>query len=375
MRSAAALLFTLALVGVLLLLPRAPGEGPRTPKDDEVLEKVSPSARIATDGGTLGVEAAAAKAHELIAQSRKNGGDPRLLGQAQAVLAPWWTLESPPAQVRLLRATLRQAVHEFPAALADLDALIAEDPKDVQALLTRATVLTVLARYADAEASCKQLQPLVEPLIGAVCLAQVYGVTGHTREIIGTLGEMLASAPQSEQRGWATSVLGDLEQWSGHPDKAIAHYQSALQFDPADDYTRGALADLLLDLKRPAEAAALLKDHTVSDAHLLRYALASQDAAALEELKGRVEASRARGDSVHAREESRYALQIENDPALALKLAKANWAVQHEPADARVLLEAALAAHDKAAAAPALEWLKQTGFEDPTVRALAEKLK
>jgi len=74
---------------------------------------------------------------------------------------------------------------------------------------------------------------------------------------------------------------------------------------------------------------------------------------------------------VHRREESRYALRIEGDVPQALALAVANIKVQKEPADVRVLLEAALAAKDKAAAAPALEWMKRTGFADPRFVSLA----
>jgi hypothetical protein len=74
---------------------------------------------------------------------------------------------------------------------------------------------------------------------------------------------------------------------------------------------------------------------------------------------------------VHRREEARYALRLEGDGATALALAKQNFEVQREPADVRVLLEAALAMKDRAAAAPALAWMKSTGFADPRFTTLA----
>src|SRR6185312_14372405 len=40
-------------------------------------------------------------------------GDPRYAGYAQAALMKWWNLERPPHEVLLLRATLRQHVHDF----------------------------------------------------------------------------------------------------------------------------------------------------------------------------------------------------------------------------------------------------------------------
>ena len=65
------------------------------------------------------------------------------------------------------------------------------------------------------------------------------------------------------------------------------------------------------------------------------------------ELAARFDATRRRGDTVHRREEARYALEVEDDPARALALARANFAVQKEPADVRLLADAARAAGAK----------------------------
>ena len=56
-------------------------------------------------------------------------GDPRYSGYAEAALAPWWDLAEPPEQVLLSRATMRQRVHQFDAALADLDAVLSANPR------------------------------------------------------------------------------------------------------------------------------------------------------------------------------------------------------------------------------------------------------
>ena len=87
-----------------------------------------------------------------------------------------------------------------------------------------------------------------------------------------------------------------------------------------------------------------------ADPLLLRYALALQAQhskelpAQVEQLRDRFAASRLRGDRVHLREEARFTLHLLNAPQAALKLAQENWQVQKEPADVRILLEAALAA-------------------------------
>ena len=88
-------------------------------------------------------------------------------------------------------------------------------------------------------------------------------------------------------------------------------------------------------------------------------------------LKARFDASHARGDVVHRREEARYRLYLEDDARGACDLAKANWDVQKEPWDARILLATAVAAHDRDAAAPVLAHLAMWHLEDPTIANLA----
>src|SRR5688500_4602844 len=67
--------------------------------------------------------------------------DPRYDGYAQAALAPWWNLASPPIPVLLLRATLAQRRHDFAGALADFERVLAQAPRHPQAWLSKATIL------------------------------------------------------------------------------------------------------------------------------------------------------------------------------------------------------------------------------------------
>jgi hypothetical protein len=90
-------------------------------------------------------------------------------------------------------------------------------------------------------------------------------------------------------------------------------------------------------------------------------------------LDDRFAAARQRGDTTHRAEEARFALHLRHDPARALRLAAENYAVQREPRDARVLLEAAIAAGDPIAAQPARDWLHNSGFEDRRLRDLGQR--
>ncbi len=75
--------------------------------------------------------------------NQRVAGDPRYAGYAQATLAPWWDLQPLTEEVLLLRATLRQRVHQFDAALADLAAVLSAILAMPRHSSARATVLQV----------------------------------------------------------------------------------------------------------------------------------------------------------------------------------------------------------------------------------------
>lgn len=314
----------------------------------------------------------------------RSEADPRYLGYAQAALAPWWREPAPPPAVLLLRATLRQSGHQFPAALADLEQLLAAEPANAQAWLTRATVQTVRGDYAGATASCARLSALANELVTAACIASVGAQTGHalpSDRLLALTLQRSASAPPEQQR-WALTLLAEMAARRGDARLAEARFHEALALDARDSYLLGAYADFLLDQRRPADVIALLDGHTRVDALLLRHALALRQmpgaAAALAAdtaaLSARFDAAMARGDTVHQREQARYALYLRHDAAAALALARQNWEVQKEAADLRIYLEAAAQAHDAAAARPVLDWIARHHTEDATLRALAQRL-
>ena len=161
---------------------------------------------------------------------------------------------------------------------------------------------------------------------------------------------------------------------------AEAHFREALAVGQRDAALLAAYADFLFDQQRPADVRALLHNEVRADALLLRLAIAERqlaDPAWMEMrqmLDDRIDAGRQRGDRVHLREEARFALSLADDPATALALALENWRVQREPADARLVLEAAVAANAPAAAAPVLTWLAETGLEDTQLTGLARQI-
>jgi tetratricopeptide (TPR) repeat protein len=304
----------------------------------------------------------------------RRDADPRYYGYAQAALAPWWNQPAPPPQVRLLRATLLQSEHRFPAALADLAALTAQQPDNGQAWLTRATVETVRADYAAATRSCARLSSLADELVTTACIANVGAMSGRlaaSERLLATVRARAGGADNPAVDAWVLTMLAEMAQRRGAADVAEARFRDALRLDPRDTYLLGAYADFLLDAGRRGEAAALLAPHTRVDGLLLRHALAAHQAPELAELAARFDAGERRGDGVHLREQARFELALRGDARRALAIARRNWDVQKETADARILLEAALAARDVAAARPVLDWMRSARVEDVQLARLA----
>ena len=375
-------------------LPLLALAAPYTPKDGGAVIEQLPRRADATQSELRGLRQqlntapndlalATGLAQRYIALARSET-DPRYLGYAQAALAPWWRQTAPPIPVRLLRATILQSTHKFDPALQDLDAVIAQQPHNAQAWLTRATVLTVQGDYAQATAACARLSALTTQLVTTTCLATIASVTGRAaaseRLLDLTLQRSAGAAPELEN--WAATLLAEMATRRGEATLAEARYKTALARQPRDSYLLGAYADFLLDRQRPQEVVTLLQDRQRIDALLLRYALALQSLpgrqtafqAAKAELAARFTAAMQRGDTVHQREQARFALFLQQDIPAALRLAQQNWAIQKEVPDMRIVLEAALAARNDGAAQPVLAWIAANGVEDTVLQGLVRQL-
>jgi len=306
--------------------------------------------------------------------------DPRYLGRAQATLGRWWGLEEPPPGVLLLRATIEQSVHQFAAARADLDRLIALQPGDAQAQLTRAVVATITGDYAAARDSCRAVASLARPIVGATCEAPLDAIAGKADEAYARLAPLVAAERDGGVQGWALTELAELAWMRGDGEAAMGHLNGALALDAEDAYARNLLADVLMARGRGAEASRLLAGREQIDSHLVRRAIAehqlgNRDAARLiAAMRERIAAAAERGDRVHLREEARFALAVDGDAGRAVRLARDNWDVQRELADARLLAETAVAAGDRAAAEPMIAWARATGVRDAVLDGWLAKL-
>jgi tetratricopeptide (TPR) repeat protein len=360
-------------------------------RDEQVLERLTIKATdpVAREIRTLrsgllhdpqNIDVAVSLATRLIEQARSEG-DPRFLGQAQAVLAPWLNHTIPPPSALLLRATIRQSAHEFDLALADLDEVLSMQPSNAQALLTRASIYQVQGRYEEARRSCQPLFRLTGRHVPLTCLGDIASLTGQataSRELLTS--SLDRPGISARERLWILTILAEMAARTGDAQTAEKYFNDARSLDVKDQYLLGAYADFLLDRGRAPEVITLLQHETRVDGLLLRLTLAEQalhlpsSKGHTGELAARFAAGRERGTRMHGREEARFTLTLLHDPKTALSLAQANWEIQKEPWDARLLLESALAVGNRDAARPVIAWLHTNHVEYIYLKQLAAQL-
>jgi hypothetical protein len=281
----------------------------------------------------------------------------------------------------VLRASVRQSNHFFASALDDLDHAIRAQPSDMEAWLIRANILQVQGRYLEAKQSCGRII-LMNTVIAGICLANVAAVNGNPEQAYRLLQHLAEQIlPTDSLYNWLMISHAETAVWLDKQEAAEQFFRNALAANPRDAYLKAAWADFLLDRNRPKEVLALLAADIRNDNLFLRLALAEKQAGLnadlaphVEDLRSRFAASAERGDRVHLREEAIFNLKLLNDPEKALSLAEADWQVQKEVADCRILMEAAIAARQPARAAPAMMWLKTARLRHPALTNLEARL-
>ena len=362
---------------------------PRTPtQDSEVIERLPFRAGDTTARELADLRAAVAKApadpdpavalalryFDLAAER----GDPRFVGYAEALVGRFATQMNAPLLV--VRGMVRQYRHDFDDALADFAAALALDADLASAHAWRGAISLVQANYAAAAKECDALQRLQRTVLQAGCAGLTQAYTGNLDAAFKTLKQALATTKDKDYSLWLHTRLGEVAAWQGQAAVAEQHYRQALALGIDDGYLLAAWSDFLLDQGRAEQVIALLGKWEPVDGLLLRLALAETmlklpaAKAHTQTLDDRFAAARLRGDTTHQAEEARFHLVLRKDAKEALRLAAENFQVQKEPRDARIVLEAALAASDPAGAKEATAWLKSSGFEGTILRGLAQQL-
>ena len=339
-------------------------------------------------------ERAARLAAALLEQARLSA-QPQFYGRAESVLSPWMARPAVPGPLLILEANILQQRHEFAAAIELLDRAIAQDPRSRQARLMRANVRIVTGDFERARPDCAWLLGSGEQWTGSVCIAQVLGSTGQLPRARALLERLTADAavsstgqnqpgqgPTTEVLAWSLSVRADLAVRAGALQEAEQLLSRALALTPAGDYTRLALADVLITENQLAAAAQVLDTARPNVGLLLRRAIVQSRAqeggpqGAMAELKERLTVSAQRGERTHLREETWLALEFPDAGAgtrqAALALARDNFNAQRETEDIRLFARAVIAARDPAALASLKTWLQGSHYQDVVVDQLLQ---
>jgi tetratricopeptide (TPR) repeat protein len=305
-------------------------------------------------------------------------GDARYVGAALGVLDPWISA-SPDAEVLNLAAGGRQYMHDFTGAIALLDQILMADPRNAQALFSRANIHVVQGRFATAAEDCRGLARARRPDLAILCDTTAKALTAEAPMVAERLDRLIASKGLDPALvGYAQSLLAEIARFSGDHEVARQKFSAALAASPDDLRTLMILVDFDLAEGRPDHALARLAPAPVTDSIMVRQLeghLATGDNDAADALaailRGSFEEATAGIDTTHAREAARFWLLLrDNDRALAA--ATANWANQRELEDALLLVAAAKAADNPAAAAPVYDWAAAEGVVAPMYLAATD---
>ena len=393
-RSPCRLLCALLLGAVVLSSPALVAAAqPYTPaQDDEVLEQLPATFTAGRDElTTLRRRLAADPKNDALAletatrfvQLGDSESDWRFYGYARAAIQPWWDSADPPRDILRLRAKLKEKDHGYQPAAADLTLLLQSEPRNVQAWVTLSNIYRVLGDYDKAWQASEQMAQFAGPIPLAICRVPLQAASGKAQQAYAELAQIL---PQVRDRSpstvqWILTMQGEIALALGKDQEAEEHFREGLKNKPGDKYLLRSYADFLLDRGRHKEVAPLLREYVNDNGIMLCAAIAARRSGDLPqaqqwqaELAERFAEMRLRGSSTQGRYEARYALQLKDDPREAVTLASANWKLQKEMHDARVLLEAAIAAHDGAAGRPVAVFLQEHGTENVLLLKLVEQL-
>jgi hypothetical protein len=341
----------------------------------EVVQVLAARTKPLTSSASIDDVASSARA--LIEQSRRLS-DPRFLGRAQAMLAPWWNRAEAPANLAILQATIEQSRHHFDDARKTLQRILQANPRHAQALLTLATLEKLSGRYALAIHVCEQLQDSGATVYASACTLETKSLLGQSAQAKAGFKRLVDSESNRATRAWLLSLAAENMERAGKNSEARALYLVSLELQ-ADPYTALALTDLYLRDRQWGAAYQSLRGQAESDAVLIRRAFALQQAgehaqaqAIVLTLEERFRAMHARGEEsrFHGREFALYALWIERNPAKALAISQSNLSLQKEPLDWWVYAASAQALGDSLEIDRVRQLFGASGLVDLRVSAL-----
>ena len=351
-------LLTGCLAGIVSAAPAI-----HMPEQTDVVWSGQPVALAATlDTASLTVSEVSARVDHLLTVSLQSG-NPRPLGEAQILLsglpAAQWT-----THLLLDQAVLQQRMHDFAAARASLDQLLARQPDHAQALITAFNVAFIQGDQQAARQYCHRYQQQRDGLVSTTCTAMLKAADGDAGQARDMLEQALQhSSFERTRQGylWALSNLAELQQPSDHT-SAGRLWALGFYLNPDDLYLRKGYANWLLSQGQYRQVVSLTQQYQQVDALLVLRAIALKNLKAPESaalnarISERFDEARQRGPLLHSREYARFLLDVEGRSDDALYWALQTWRKQHSLPDFLLLQRAARVSGQLAALDPITLW-------------------
>lgn len=136
-------------------------------------------------------------------------------------------------------------------AVATYDAILTDQPANIQALIGRARVLTWQHRYNDAEQDLRRaVRSDPRKAEARRALAEVQSLAGHQRDALQTL-EALAGATDAQ----TLKLIGRTQLWAGRPRLAQSSLEHALAARPKDSDAKNLLQETRLASRPQTEVS------------------------------------------------------------------------------------------------------------------------
>jgi len=285
----------------------------------------------------------------LLRAFRKSGKD-AYLDKAWRLIEPELS-EKASAEWLLNAALVAQAQHRFDEALALTKRVLEIRPDSDQTWLLVNAIQLVKGNAEPASQACKALKRS-SLIVTFTCQARVALITGNEeiakQRLLSLLNAPITHTSDPMQLAWSRSVAGDLASVTGDKDEATKQYRLSLALEESTQ-VRSALVDVLIDNQHFDAAGHALETGDSALALDIRRMIVARHVRPAHDHQHNVDkVDRTfkhwiqHEDWLHAREMARFYLDVKDEPALAVRLAKINITIQKEPEDQR-LLERALA--------------------------------
>lgn len=284
------------------------------------------------------------KVRALVISFRETGDD-RYLDEAWEILSAALATEQSDAAMLIAASFVAQSRHKFEYAVKLISQALTIQTNNDEAWLLLASINLVLGKVESADQACRQLLN-VAPLVLLTCKARVALASGEHElafaRLIGVLGLADSQRLPAEVLAWTYSVAGDLAVGNDEPNRALQLYRRSLELAERTQ-VRAALVDVLLDQRRFEDAGFVLDNRSQALPLLVRRLIVAkrlnrvdQRIPELAQVQNEFDVWIANEDWLHAREMTRFFIDVVERPILARRLALINVGLQREPEDLRL---------------------------------------